>query len=128
MNVWRKDREGRFTFANAGFCDATGWTIESLLGKTDFELFSREFAEKYRGDDLRVMESGQPIDLHEENERPDGTITHVHVIKVPIQDADGDVIGTQGIFWDISDRKDLEESLQTATTELGRLRGEMSQD
>jgi PAS domain S-box-containing protein len=57
--VFRKDRTGRFTFGNRRFCELLGRNLFDVLGKTDFDLFPRELAEKYRQDDLRIMESGQ---------------------------------------------------------------------
>jgi len=38
----------------------------------------------------------------------------VNVIKTPIYDARGQIIGIQGIFWDITERKRFEERLQKA--------------
>ena len=52
-----KDLEGRFTFANRKFCAELGTTLEAIKGKTDFDFFPRELAEKYRADDRQVIES-----------------------------------------------------------------------
>ena len=43
-----KDLEGRFTFANQKFCAELGTTLEEIKGKTDFDFFPSELAEKYR--------------------------------------------------------------------------------
>src|SRR5437764_15210016 len=55
MNVFRKDLEGRFTFANSLVLTTIGHTLEEVIGKTDFDFFAPELAEKYRQDDLRVI-------------------------------------------------------------------------
>jgi PAS domain S-box-containing protein len=107
MNVWRKDADGRFTFANNGFCRASGRTIDELLGKTDFDLFPRELAEKYRHDDEAVMATGEIVDFIEEHVTGQGERLDVRVIKLPIRDAQGHIVGTQGIFWDVSESRRL---------------------
>ncbi len=68
-----KDLEGRFTFANQKFCAELGRTLEEIKGKTDFDFFPKELAEKYRQDDKDVLESGQLIDIVEEHVTPRAT-------------------------------------------------------
>src|SRR5215469_1378412 len=56
MNVFRKDPQGRFTFANRLFCETLGVASERVIGKTDFDFYQAELAEKYRRDDQQVIE------------------------------------------------------------------------
>src|SRR5262249_45070774 len=51
---------------------------------------------------------------------PDGETMYVHVIKTPIYDANARIIGIQGIFWDITERRRAEEALKKANAELAR--------
>ena len=106
--IFRKDREGRFTFVNGHFCALLAKSEAEILGKTDFDLFPRELAEKYRQDDLGVMESGKDFETVEENEVPGKTRTVVRVLKTPVRTASGEVVGVQGIFMDITSQKNLE--------------------
>src|SRR6266481_5226183 len=39
QNIFRKDRQERFTFANTQFCRVLGKTLDEILGKTDFDFF-----------------------------------------------------------------------------------------
>ena len=48
----------------------------------------------------------------EVNQKADGTKTYVQVIKVPIQDSEGLVVGSQGIFWDVTERMQAEDELR----------------
>ncbi len=112
QHIFRKDREGRFTFANQRFCQALGRRLEEILGKTDFDFFPRELAEKYRADDLRVMATGETFDTVEEHQDPGREKIYVRVIKTPLQDAEGRVIGVQGMFWDITRERQMEEELR----------------
>ncbi len=84
VHVLRKDLEGRFTFANQSFCRLMGISLEELRGKTDYDLYPPELAEKYREDDRRVVESGQLFECEEENVQ-DGQRRFVHVMKSPVR-------------------------------------------
>ena len=110
LNVWRKDLKGRFTFVNKGFCESMALTREELIGKTDYDitLFSR-LADKYRREDAQVIETGQPLWLLEDHALPTGTRLVLEVIKIPIRDAHGAVVGTQGVFWDVAAWKRAQE-------------------
>jgi PAS domain S-box-containing protein len=118
LQVWRKDLESRFTFVNKGFCQATGRTASELIGKTDFDLFPAELAEKYRQDDQKVLRSGDAFDDLEEHQTARGERLYVRVVKRPIFDAHGQIVGTQGIFWDVTEQKLLRDALDRTTAEL----------
>ncbi len=111
QNILRKDTEGRFVFANQKFCSSLGKSLDEVLGKNDWDFFPPHLAEKYHRDDLRVMSTRQPVDTIEANQTPQGDRIFVHVIKTPLYDAAGNVVGIQGIFWDVTERKKTEEAL-----------------
>jgi two-component system, NtrC family, sensor kinase len=112
QSILRKDVQGRFTFCNTNFSNELGRTPPEVLGKDDFAFFPPELASKYRDDDAAVMEANRPLETVEEHETPGGKVTYVQVTKTPIRDAEGAVIGIQGIFWDVTERKRGEEQLQ----------------
>jgi len=111
QNIFRKDRAGRFTFGNARFCAELRRPLEEIIGKTDFDLFPKELAEKYQRDDQSVMETGAPFETVEEHRTPDRGKIYVQVIKTPMYDALGNVLGVQGMFWDVTERRKMEEAL-----------------
>jgi two-component system sensor histidine kinase/response regulator len=112
VHVLRKDRKGRFTYASASFCRLLGKSQEEVLGRTDFDFYPPELAEKYRANDLMVMESGELFQDVEEHRKPDGRKIYVEVIKTPVRDSAGAVVGVQCIFWDVTDRKVAEMLLR----------------
>ncbi|MBI1389786.1 MAG: SpoIIE family protein phosphatase [bacterium] len=116
--IFCKDLEGRFTFVNQRFCKLLECSIDDVIGRNDFDFFPREMAEKYRQDDQKVIENNKTFETIEANQISDRETKYVHVIKTPIHDADGHVIGTQGIFWDITKQKKAEEELQNAHDRL----------
>ena len=111
QNILRKDTEGRFTFANQKFCQSINRRPEEVVGRTDFDLFPRDLAAKYHRDDLRVMATQQHLDTVEAHHTAKGEKMFVHVIKTPLYDLSGKVIGVQGIFWDVTARRRIEEEL-----------------
>jgi PAS domain S-box-containing protein len=111
MNVFRKDLEGTFTFGNKLFCETLGRPLEGIIGKTDYDFFPKELADKYRADDGRVARTGQVFEDVEEHQKPSGEKIYVQVFKTPVRNFKGEVIGTQGMFWDVTERKRVEEAL-----------------
>jgi PAS domain S-box-containing protein len=112
-SVFRKDLEGRFTFANQRFCEHMRRPLNHILGRTDFDLCPRALAEKYRRDDQRVVETGEVFEDVEEHQVVDRKVEYyVHTLKSAVRDAGGKIVGTQVIFWDITARKLAEEALR----------------
>jgi PAS domain S-box-containing protein len=112
QNIFRKDRQGRLTFANQRYCATLKRPFAELLGKTDFDLFPLELAAKYLRDDEKVLQSGAPFETIEEHVLPGGDKIFVQVAKTAIRDAHGDIIGTQGIFWDVTEKRRAEETIR----------------
>ncbi|HLP24206.1 MAG TPA: PAS domain-containing protein, partial [Acidobacteriota bacterium] len=119
--VFRKDRAGRFEFANAAFCQRKGCSPDRIIGATDADLFPAELARRYREDDEAVMVSGEPKEVVEERHGPDGETFWVHLIKTPVRDASGNVVGLQGIYWDITARVQAEHTRATESDLLRTL-------
>lgn len=114
LSVFQKDREFRILFGNRQFCQGLGRPLEDLRGRSDFDLFPRELAEKFRRDDIRVMETGELFEDVEEIADATGQRRHIQVLKTPVRDAAGQVVGIQGMFWDITDRRIIEAHLNDA--------------
>jgi PAS domain S-box-containing protein len=110
-NVVRKDLEGRFTFGNHSFSELLACPLDQILGKTDAEFFPRDMAEKFRRDDRNVLETGGVLEIIEEVITVEGK-RYLHVLKTPVRDIAGKVMGIQLIGWDITARKLAEEELR----------------
>ncbi len=108
LQVTRKDTQGVITFANDIYCQKLGLDKSQVIGSTDEDLFDPEIAQKYRLDDLRIMKTGQIVDQIEQHPTVDGKTGFAQVFKAPEYDRDGNCIGIQIIFWDVT-RKHLGE-------------------
>ncbi|MEQ1827499.1 MAG: ATP-binding protein [Pirellula sp.] len=111
--LMRKDLDGRFTFANQAFCRLLNKSLDEICGTTDFDHYPKELADKYRRDDIHVAETGNLFEDIEENIDITGH-HYFEVLKTQVVDALGRVMGTQAIFWDVTDRKLAEIALRDA--------------
>jgi len=125
QNIFRKDLNGRFTFANQQFCRTLGLKLEEIVGKTDFDFFPAELAAKYQKDDRQLIATGKLYDCVEENQPPGHEKMYVQVVKTPLYGADGLPVGLQGIFWDITTQRRAEENLRKAHALLEQNRKEL---
>src|SRR5262249_25641946 len=81
------------------------------IGRTIHDLMPLDLAQRYRAEDLRVLGSGQPLEEIDEQPAADGSRRYFQVVKTPIHDSHGQVIGTQGIFWDITENRRAQQAM-----------------
>lgn len=114
LHVLRKDINGKVVFGNQRYCDAIGSPLEDLLGKTDFDLFPPDLAQKYCDDDRRVFDTGQVFNDIEEHENVTGERVYVEIFKGPVRDSQGSISGIQVMYWDVTERKRAVEETRAA--------------
>lgn len=112
VHVVQKDCDGRFTFVSKSFCELVKQEYSYIIGKTDFDLFPKDSASKFVRDDKQVMDSGKVFNDVEETKLHDGTRTYMQVRKAAIRDPAGEIIGVQGIFWDVTEEHASRKQLQ----------------
>ncbi|HEX8201622.1 MAG TPA: PAS domain S-box protein, partial [Isosphaeraceae bacterium] len=100
--LFRKDREGRFTFVNGTFGSWLGRPPEAIVGRTDFDFFPDPQARQALKDELEVIATGRPFERVELVAWPDGVARWVSVAKARIEDERGRPIGLQALYWDVS--------------------------
>lgn len=118
LAMLRKDLQGRFTFANRLLCEALRRTPDEIVGRTDYDFFPRELAEKYRADDRIVLEHERDLEVTEEFQTPSEERRFTHVVKTPVYDAAGNLVGIQGIFSDVTEKKRAEIELEQTRARL----------
>ncbi|MBF0464180.1 MAG: PAS domain-containing protein [Nitrospirae bacterium] len=110
--AWIKDREGRFIIDNEAHRVAANMPANAINGKTDFDIWPTDLAEKHIADDQAVMASGVRKHIEEPYVDANGLLHFIETIKTPVKDENGEVIGTVGIAHDITERKRMEEELK----------------
>jgi len=110
QRIFVKDPESRYILCNDIYSRDLGIDPKDIVGKNDFDFFQKELAEKYRGDDQKVVSEG----IQKEDEEKYSIANQqrwTHVIKVPYRDSNDRIIGVLGIFEDITERKLRQEEI-----------------
>jgi len=111
QKIFLKDENLVYISCNENYARDLKIRPEEIAGKTDYDFYPKELAEKYRADDKRIMDSGKTEEI-EEKYIQDQEERFVYTSKTPIKDAQRNVVGILGIFWDITERKRIEEALR----------------
>jgi len=120
--LYRKDREQRFIYANPAMLNWLQMTEADLLGKTVYDVFPPDLAARYDAEDCHVLATGEIFDIVD-GHQPTGESRpiYVQVIKSLVRDGEGNIVGTQGIFWDVTERHQLEQDLQESRDQLAMM-------
>lgn len=104
--MWRKNMAGRYTWVNQAFCREFERDYIDIVGMCDKEFFSDALCARYAKGDTIAMNVGRFEDSQEPYQ-PDKSIRQrsIHVIKTAVYDQDGNLIGTQGVFIDVTTSK-----------------------
>jgi PAS domain S-box-containing protein len=108
QKIFFKDKNSVYMSCNENYARDLKIHSGEIEGKTDYDFYPKQLAEKYEADDKRIMKSGKTEEI-EEDYIQDGKSAFVHTVKTPVKDENGRVVGALGIFWDITERKEVEE-------------------
>ena len=102
--IYFKDTASRFTRVNKALVELVGAESEdAVVGKTDFDFFPPEHAEKARQDEVIIAETGRPFPGRIESEaRANGEVWWRASTKVALKDDQGHIVGVAGISRDIT--------------------------
>ena len=117
--IYAKDTAGRKTLANpADLKNLRCQTEAEAIGKSDFDLFSKDLAEKFWADDLKVI-AGEPVINREEYLFDEaGRKRWLLTSKLPLRDESGKILGLIGIGRDITLQKQAEDALRESEDKL----------
>jgi PAS domain S-box-containing protein len=108
QHIFWKDRNSVYLGCNQLGAQVAGIeSAQEIVGKTDYDFsWTEQEADFFREGDRRVMDSNQAeLCMIESQHRPEGKIAWLETSKVPLQDAEGRVIGVLVAFQDITDRQ-----------------------
>jgi PAS domain S-box-containing protein len=128
-HIYFKDDRSRFLRINKAM--ARLFKLQSpadAMGKSDFDFFTAEHAQRAFEDEQQILRTGQAVIGREEKETwPDGSVTWVSTTKEALRDRAGNIVGTFGISRDITGRKQAEQALADKAEELQRSNTELEQ-
>lgn len=108
--AWFKDLQGRYMAVNKSFEDQYGCIKENVIGKYDFEIFSKSQADAFLFGDIDIITKRKKVHFEEKNENGKWS----EVFKSPVYNEYGNIIGTTGISRDITEKKMKDKALHDA--------------
>lgn len=118
LAVFRKDVAGRITFANQMFCDMVRTPPGAILGKTSADFYPPDVARREAQEDLRVVRTGKVFEEVKSYQDPQRDKIFLQVVKTAVYDSKGQLVGTQGLFWDVTERVRMEAELERTLDDL----------
>jgi PAS domain S-box-containing protein len=126
--IYFKDLQSRFVRNNAAHARGLGTTPEACVGKTDFDFFSRDHAERAFTEEQEIIRTGTPVvGQIQRIVKRDGAVAWGSTTKMPWRDLDGRIIGTFGLTRDVTAQKIAEDKLVEEREELARSNAELEQ-
>ncbi|MFQ5509776.1 MAG: diguanylate cyclase [Leptospirillia bacterium] len=121
-----KDKNLRYLGCNAEFArDALLNDPDEIVGLRDNDLLWAHEADRYRDDDLKVINGEmEKLELEEVSERSDGT-HWVQTTKRPLKDASGEIVGVFCCFSDITRQKRDQIEREKLIEELNALKDKL---
>lgn len=115
--VYVKDLEGRYLLANDAAARTIGLSIEQILGRNDYELFSRHEAERMVENDRVIFARKEVVSIEERVTFRDRTWIYEST-KAPYFDETGEVVGVIGISRNITEHKTIESAFRETEARL----------
>ncbi len=114
-SIYWKDKHGVYLGCNEFVLKMAGVRHDKeIIGKTDFNMPWKKYAEELHAIDQQVLETELPIETEESPVLANGQQAIMLTHKAPLRDENGDVIGIIGVSVDITERKQMEALLEEA--------------
>ena len=112
--VFLKDLDSRFIAVNEPLAQVFGVSAKEMIGKTDFDFFPRDQAERHIADDNTALERGERIVVEAQITGLDGAPSWFETTTKPYRDASGKFGGIVGITRDVTVRHEAAEILRAS--------------
>jgi PAS domain S-box-containing protein len=120
LATYVKNRAGQYIDVNPAACEMFNKKASEILGKTDYEIFDRQAAEKMRSGDREAWQErfAVPVDVEVQL---GGRRVFLSTVKFPIVDHDGKPTALCGLTTDITAQKEAEIKLNETREYLQKI-------
>ncbi|MBN1116036.1 MAG: PAS domain-containing protein [Bacteroidales bacterium] len=117
-NIFIKDLDSKFLLANNWIARIMGQNSpKDLIGKSDADFYPEKLAQKFRKDEISIIQSGEPLLNYKEKVVVDDEVRWYSTTKLPLFDSNGHITGIMGIGRDITTSVREQKALQKAKKE-----------
>jgi diguanylate cyclase (GGDEF)-like protein/PAS domain S-box-containing protein len=117
--VWLKDIDGVYLTCNKAFAQNLGVDQADVVGTTDFDWVAPEYAQAFAATDQMASRAGTTVVREEGMPTPLSDDSGLYeIVKTPMHDAYGRLIGVLGMARDIQERKRAESQLRETSEQL----------
>lgn len=119
--IFYKDADGKYLGCNKAFEEFAQRKSSDIVGKTVFDMGSREIAQTYYDKDRELFDHPGVQRYEWRMQGREGHVREVMFDKATYTDVDGNVAGLLGVITDITERKQMERALRDAETKYRSL-------
>jgi PAS domain S-box-containing protein len=116
--IWYRDLHGRYLAVNPRFSSIAGKAHEEFTGRTAAEMLPADIAEEFAGRDEMAIASSKPFYSEERIIFADGHEEMHDMVRTPIHDIGGNLIGLLGFARDVTARVSMENELRRIQSDL----------
>ncbi|MCF8369225.1 MAG: tetratricopeptide repeat protein [Bacteroidales bacterium] len=116
--MYYTDNKGNYIDCNSAFRSLHGLRENEIVGKSVFDIFSKEIAEKIHNDDAELFRNQGMQQKELTFTSKNGESKDVIYYKNTFNNSRGKVAGIVGLLLDISERKKAEEKIKKSEQEL----------
>ena len=117
--IYVKDINLKFIKVSTSFENLTGKNKTEIIGKTDFDIFPKNIAEKMAQDDIDfISKSCLKQNVEENISLTDGRNIWLNSNKIPLLDSEGKTCGIIGISYEITEIKKMIAQMETLLDSL----------
>ena len=115
-----QNRDGVYIGCNEAFTEFIGSPFEKIINHNDNDLFDISDANIFRNNDREVIKERKEIYNKEWLTYPNGEKVFAHILKAPIFNTDGTILGIVGISRDMTLELEYQNRLEELNTSLNQ--------
>jgi PAS domain S-box-containing protein len=127
QRMFVKGKNSAYLFGNGPFARDLNRGPSEVAGKSDYDLFPKEIAERFLCEDARILETGIPEESEFQYPTPAGERL-MRMTKAPLRNPGGEIVAISGIFWDITEQRRAGKEAKQEQDHLQQLVADQSAD